>query len=94
MQSKQDAIYNWLSIQLVAVERPDDRSAVETASFFRELLKEDHQIEKLNVEKKEDMYLVTFQTPDEERQFRFPLELVESIVDQMKREPHKFHNYE
>lgn len=94
MRSMQDAVYNWLSIQLVADERPDDKSAQDTASFFRQLLKDDHKVEEVLVDRLEDMYLVTCTTVTEERQFRFPPELIDCMYDTIKQEPHKFRNYE
>jgi len=94
MRSMQDAVYNWLSIQIVADERQDDRSAVDTASFFWEMLQEDHQVKDIDVQKLEDMYFVTCFTQDEKREFRFPLELIDCMNDTIKNEPHKFENYE
>ena len=44
MKSLQDALYNWLTIYVVAQARPDDMAAQETASFFYEILRHDFQI--------------------------------------------------
>lgn len=93
MQSLQDAVYNWLSIQLVADDRPDDQSAQETAQFFKKLLIDEHKVKHVEVTKEEDIYFVTCTKEDEERKLRFPAELIELINDQIRKEPHKFKNY-
>ncbi|MCP8616077.1 hypothetical protein [Salirhabdus salicampi] len=93
MQSMQDVVYNWLTIYLVAESRPKDQAAKDTAALFRTMLTEDHAVKDLHVEKKEDMYLVICETNDETRSFRFPLELIECIRNQMDDEPEKFPNY-
>lgn len=94
MRSMQDVVYNWLSIQIVADERQDDRSAVDTAAFFWNLLQSEHEVEDVDVQKLEDMYFVTCHTSTEKREFRFPLELIDCMNDTIKNEPHKFQNYE
>lgn len=94
MRSLQDTIYNWLTIQLVAEDRPDDKSANDTAQFFYEMLENDHGVTDVHVDRREDMYLVTCQTNEGERSYRFPPELIELISEQIKNEPHKYHNYE
>ncbi|MRG85543.1 hypothetical protein [Salinibacillus xinjiangensis] len=93
MNSLQDVVYNWLSIKLVADVRPEDLSAVETTQFFREMLTNDHNVEDIHVDKREDMYLVTVTKPEETRTFRFPIELIECIVDQIENEPEKYSVY-
>lgn len=93
VQSLQDAVYNWLSIQLVADDRPEDQSAQETAQFFKKLLTEEHKVKNIEVKKEEDLYFVTCTKEDEERKLRFPSELIELINDQIRKEPHKFKNY-
>ncbi|MBM7552904.1 hypothetical protein [Thalassobacillus pellis] len=93
MHSLQDAVYNWLTIKVVADNRPDDRSAVDTTAFFYEMLQEDHGVEKAVVNRDEEMYTVTCHKADEVRTFRFPSELIDIMHNQIKKEPHKFRNY-
>ncbi|MFC0523989.1 hypothetical protein ACFFGV_10500 [Pontibacillus salicampi] len=94
MQSLQDTVYNWLTIKVVADTRPDDTSAVETSAFFWELLKEEHHVQDINVERLEEMYVVACQTATETRMYRFPTELIDCMHNTIKEEPEKFRNYE
>ncbi|WP_085507978.1 hypothetical protein [Thalassobacillus devorans] len=93
MRSLQDAVYNWLTIKVVAENRPDDLSANETADFFYEMLKEDHHLTDIEIHRDEEMYQVECITEDKVRKFRFPTELIELILNQIEEEPHKFKNY-
>lgn len=90
MRSVQDALYNWLTIKIVAEARPYDKAAQETYMFFHNMLHEDHQLKHVTVEKKEDMYFVTYEKEGEEKSTRFPLELIDCFLDQMNREPEKY----
>ncbi|MFD3448001.1 hypothetical protein ACFDTO_25760 [Microbacteriaceae bacterium 4G12] len=93
MRSVQDALYNWLTIKVVAEARPDDQAAQETYQLFDEMLKQDHQIGKVDIEKYEDMYLVTYEKDAEKKSTRFPVELIDCYLEQMNREPEKYKNY-
>ena len=90
----QDAVYNWLTIKVVAHARPDDTAAQETEQFFADLLREDHAVEQIAYTKEDDVYTVTFAVNNEARTLRFPAELVETMLDQINREPEKYMNYE
>ncbi|QHT60325.1 hypothetical protein GXP70_10480 [Paenibacillus lycopersici] len=50
----EDALFNWLQIQLVAEARPDDRAAADTRDFFMDILTEDHGVTNLSVHKTDD----------------------------------------
>ncbi|MBB6454978.1 hypothetical protein HNQ94_003472 [Salirhabdus euzebyi] len=93
MNSLQDVVYNWLTIMLVAEKRPDDIAAQDTTTFFRNMLTNDHHVDDIQVERKEDMYFVSCQQQNNTRSFRFPLELIDCIHEQIEQEPHKFKNY-
>ncbi|MFC3884253.1 hypothetical protein ACFOU2_12425 [Bacillus songklensis] len=93
MKSVQDAIYNWLTIKVVADARPDDHAAQETLAFFDLLLKEDHGVESLTFTKDDVMYLVTYVVHGEAKAARFPVELIDVMYEQIEREPHKYVNY-
>ena len=45
----QDALFNWLQIKLVTEARPDDGAAVETLTFFEEILRVDHGLEQFEI---------------------------------------------
>ncbi len=93
MRSLQDAVYNWLTIKLVADNRPEDQAALDTTTFFRELLTEEHNVIDIHVQRKEEMYFVTCKLEKGERNFRFPTELIDCIYDQMEQNPERYQNY-
>ncbi|WP_028398875.1 hypothetical protein [Ectobacillus panaciterrae] len=93
MRSVQDAIYNWLTIKVVAEARFDDQAAQETYELFDDMLRNDYGISKVMVEKLEDMYFITYEIGEQTKTTRFPLELIDCYLDQMNREPEKFKNY-
>lgn len=49
-----DALLNWLQIQIVADNRPDDRAASDTRDFFVEILTEDHGVSSLHIAKTDE----------------------------------------
>ncbi|KZZ82997.1 MULTISPECIES: hypothetical protein [Bacillaceae] len=93
MRSLQDALYNWLTIKVVALDRPDDQSALETAALFENVLQEDHGIEQLTFHTEDEMYWISCLQHGEEYRTRFPQELIDVMKDQMRREPERFRNY-
>jgi hypothetical protein len=92
MKSLQDALYNWLTIYVVAQARPDDTAAQETAAFFREILKRDFNVTKAEV-KKEDMYIVEYERDGEQKSARFPIEFIDVMLKQIEEAPEKYRNY-
>nr|WP_241736730.1 hypothetical protein [Anoxybacillus flavithermus] len=82
-----------MTIKVVAQARPDDTAAQETEQFFADLLREDHAVEQIAYTKEDDVYTVTFAVNNEARTLRFPAELVETMLDQINREPEKYINY-
>ncbi|PEA55354.1 hypothetical protein CON64_08145 [Bacillus pseudomycoides] len=90
MRSMQDALYNWLTIKIVAEARPYDEAAQETYMLFHNMLYEDHQLKHVTVEKKEDMYFVTYEREGEKKSVRFPLELIDCFLEQINRDPEKY----
>jgi hypothetical protein len=93
MKSLQDALYNWLTIKVVADARPDDHAARETERFFAKILKDDFAVTNLQLRKDEVMYLITYEKGDEQKTARFPVELIEAMLEQMNSEPEKYINY-
>jgi hypothetical protein len=47
--SLMDALFYWLQMKLVSEARPDDGAAVETISFFAQILSEDHGLASFEV---------------------------------------------
>lgn len=93
MRTLQEAIYNWLSIKVVYDARPNDMAAKETAQLFEQMLEENHNIETLHVDKKDNMYIVAYRQKGQEGVYQYPEELIEVMLKQMEREPDKFPNY-
>ena len=83
----QDAIYNWLSIKVVAEARPDDLAATDTFRFFDDILKEDHQIETIKVMVNGPWYYVTFKSQGSEETKQYPIELVDALLESINTEP-------
>ena len=77
MRSVQDALYNWLTIKTVAEARPDDSAAKETYLLFQNMVYEEHKLRNVEVEKNEEMYLITYEINGERKSARFPLEAID-----------------
>jgi hypothetical protein len=93
MKSLQDALYNWLTIYVVAEARPDDMAAQETASFFYGILRNDFQITELEVARDGEFYTVRYERNGEKQAARFPVELIDVMLKQMEKDPEKYRNY-
>lgn len=93
MKSLQDALYNWLTIKVVCDARPDDSAAVETKDLFENILTEDHSIRDLEVTKDESMYYISYFSNGENKKTRFPIELVEVLLNQINENPDRYENY-
>jgi methionine-rich copper-binding protein CopC len=93
MKSLQDALYNWLTIKVVADARPNDQAAKETELFFAEILKKDFHVTNISVTKNEVMYAIKYEKDNEEKTARFPVELIEVMLEQINSEPEKYVNY-
>ncbi|MGG5253089.1 hypothetical protein ACQYAD_06300 [Neobacillus sp. SM06] len=93
MQSVQDALYNWLTIKIVSDARPDDTAAKETKDLFEGMLYGDHGLSDIEVTKDETMYYVSYTQKNKSKKTRFPVELIEIMLNQINSEPEKYVNY-
>jgi hypothetical protein len=93
MKSLQDALYNWLTIKVVSDERPEDGPAKETTAFFAEILTDEFGVKVQTVKKDERMYTIEFLRDGNLQQSKFPIDLIDVMLNQIKREPEKFKNY-
>lgn len=84
---RDDALFNWLQIQVVADARPDDQSALDTASFFLEILREDHEVNELSYRREGDWYILSGRTSSEEWESRYPAESVDALLIAIVNEP-------
>ena len=93
MKSLQDAIYNWLTIKIVSDARPDDTAALETTQMFERMLADEHKVLSHEVKRDALMYYVTVEQEDNSKEYRFPRDLIEVMLDQIRNEPDKYINY-
>ena len=93
MKSLQDAIYNWLTIKIVSNARPDDTAARDTAELFEKILAEEHQVESHEMKRDALMYYVTVTQEGNVKEYKFPRDLIEVMLDQIEQEPDKYVNY-
>ncbi|WP_044893903.1 hypothetical protein [Bacillus alveayuensis] len=93
MKSLQDALYNWLTIKVVADARPDDHAARETERFFAKILKDDFQVTNVHIAKEKAMYRITYEKNKQQKTTQLPVELVEVMLEQINSEPEKYINY-
>jgi hypothetical protein len=93
MNSLQDAVYNWLTIKVVCDVRPDDTAAADTRDLFEQLLKEEHGVTLLNIRREDPFYFVDVESGEEQKKLRYPIELIEVMLDQITAEPEKYKNY-
>lgn len=92
--STQDAIYNWLSIQVVVVQRPKDEAAIETAQLFYDILEEDYQITQANYSVINEKYIVSYLQNGVINSKEYPVDYVEVLLDQIESNPEQFRLYE
>lgn len=84
----QDALFNWLQIQIVANARPDDRAALETCEFFADILTEDHGVSELNIDKTDDtMVHIRYVVDGQAKKQMFPREVAEQLLHDINSNP-------
>jgi len=84
----EDALFNWLQIQVVATARPNDRAAQDTAAFFAEMLREDHGLESFEIAAKDDtMYHVRYVSGGATKRQMFDREAVEQLLRDIEANP-------
>lgn len=94
MKSLQDALYNWLSIKVVYDARPDDTAAKETVEMFQSILEDDHQVFEIVYMKMEDMYSLSYIQEGQAGTSRFPVDLIDCMLDSIKENPDRYKNYQ
>lgn len=90
MKTLKDTLYNWLTIKVVSESRPKDTAALETVKLFSEILKNDFHVDNIEYKKDDVLYYVKYDENDEEKHVRFPVDLIEHMLNQMNEEPEKF----
>jgi hypothetical protein len=90
MQSVQDALYNWLTIKVIYEARPTDEAAKETYELFDGILKDEHGVSNVEIKVIEDFYSVKYTQSEKERSTRFPVEMIDCFIDQIKVNPDRY----
>ncbi|MBW7473675.1 hypothetical protein K0T92_02820 [Paenibacillus oenotherae] len=83
-----DALFNWLQIQIVAEARPDDGAAIDTRDFFLQILTEDHGLANVAVDKVDDtMIYVRYEREGRSKVQMFPREAGEQLLSDIDANP-------
>lgn len=84
----EDALFNWLQIQIVADRRPDDQAAKQTAEFFLSILEETHHLSDVRiVPKGEDLLQVFYVKDNTEGKKTFDRRLAEQLLADIEANP-------
>lgn len=84
----EDALFNWLQIQVVSDARPDDGAAAETLSFFAQILTEDHGLTDFAIVKTDEtMIHVKYVIDGRSKLQLFPREAGEGLLRDIASNP-------
>jgi len=84
----EDALFNWLQIQLVAEGRPEDGAAAETRDFFLQILTEDHHVAGIAIEKVDDsMIHIRYEKEGRSKIHMIPREAGEQLLNDINENP-------
>ncbi|CAM4263471.1 DUF4247 domain-containing protein [Paenibacillus tarimensis] len=84
----EDALFNWLQMNIVAEARPDDRAASDTRDFFLQILTEDHHIVNVGVAQTDDAVIhVIYETGDGLQTQLIPREAAEQLLAEIVSNP-------
>lgn len=84
----EDALFNWLQIQLVADARPEDQAAIETLAFFAQVLTEDHGLTSFVVAKTDEtMIHVKYEKDGRSKLQLYPRELGSQLLTDIESNP-------
>ncbi|MBH5316925.1 hypothetical protein I6N90_03770 [Paenibacillus sp. GSMTC-2017] len=84
----EDALFNWLQIQIVANARPDDEAANNTLAFFEQILREDHGLGSFVITKTDDtMIHVKYEKDERVKLQLYPREACEQLLQDIVANP-------
>ncbi|RXZ77133.1 hypothetical protein EBB07_33185 [Paenibacillaceae bacterium] len=84
----EDALFNWLQIEIVASVRGDDRAAADTRDFFLQILQEDHGLSNLHIARTDDtMIHVKYERAGSVKTQLFPREAGEQLLSDINANP-------
>lgn len=93
MKSVQDTIFNWLTIKVVVDHRPEDTAANETVLWFEHTLQEKFGLTEYSYKKCDEWYTVSYKVGGTVKEFRFPEDMVEVMLNQILQNPEHYRNY-
>ncbi|MFX3633120.1 MAG: hypothetical protein ACE3L7_12505 [Candidatus Pristimantibacillus sp.] len=83
-----DALFNWLQIQIVADGRPEDNAAADTRDFFVQVLTEDHGISELHIKKTDEtMVYISYERNGSVKLQLYPREAAEQLLTDIRSNP-------
>jgi hypothetical protein len=84
----EDALFNWLQIQIVSAARPEDGAAADTLAFFAQILVEDHQLDRFEIMKTDDtMIHLRYEKDGRSKLQLFPREAAEQLLADIESNP-------
>lgn len=84
----EDALFNWLQIQIVAEARPDDRAAIDTRDFFMQILTEDHGLTNVSIDRIDDtMIHIRYEREGRSKVQMIPREAGEQLLNDIEANP-------
>jgi len=83
-----DALFNWLQMEIVAAGRPDDRAALETRDFFLQILTEDHGVTEVGIAERTDEFItVAYVREGRPGSWRAPRPAAEQLLHDINANP-------
>ena len=83
-----DALYNWLQMDIVSRQRPNDGAAKETLDFFAAILQEDHSLTEIHAAlTDEDTYTISYIHQGERTEIRFDRSDAEKLWHEIESNP-------
>ncbi|WP_088547432.1 hypothetical protein [Paenibacillus aquistagni] len=86
----QDALFNWLQMDIVSKNRPQDQAALDTLYFFSTMLEEDHSITNIRAEEdstQDDTYTITYELDGQQSQVKIDRERAEQLWRDIESNP-------
>lgn len=86
----QDALFNWLQMDIVAKKRPHDQAALDTLHFFTSMLAEDHRLTHIQAKedsKQDDTYTITYELDGQQTHVRIDRVSAEQLWHDIESNP-------
>ncbi|MBD0379150.1 hypothetical protein [Paenibacillus sedimenti] len=88
----QDALFNWLQMEIVTEARPDDEAARETRDFFALILEEDHSVSNFYIIQEDSPAIfIAYEQEGIGKKQQFDRESAEKLLEDINSNP-KYNN--